>query len=89
MPLVLEARAGQRIFIGEEVITVTSVTENNFSIDNGNGVEQTVTDEKCVEIFKDVFISSGTRGAQDRLLAKLVIDAPRHIKVLREKIKDA
>jgi sRNA-binding carbon storage regulator CsrA len=85
MPLVLSLRVGQDVFFGDEQVTVTKITGySKFDVQvTSSGRTYHVNDEEAVELqeLSDVYLTAGDRPQAG--LARLAIDAPRSILILR------
>lgn len=83
MALVLSLREGQDFFVEDERVVVTSVSDGvRFSLEiEKTGKTYDVDDQSAVEIFRDVMVSAGE--SRQMSLARVVIDAPRDVLILR------
>ena len=85
MPLVLSLRVGQDFFVGDEHVTVTKITGySKFDVEvASSGRTYHVNDQEAIELHElsDVYLSAGDRPQAG--LARVAIDAPREIPILR------
>jgi hypothetical protein len=83
MPLVLSLKMGDDFYVGDRQFLVSEVSsETEFKIkDVSTGKVHTITDERSTEILQDVQVSAGDKPTA--LLARVAIDAPREMLVLR------
>ena len=82
MPLVLSFKEDDEFYVGDKVFFVTEIAgPARFVIEDEFGRRWDVTDERAVEIAPDVMASVGKNGSNH--LARLVIDAPRSVPILR------
>lgn len=93
MALVLSLRKGKKFYVGDEgalfEVTVHKIIDDShFQLELPDGRVVDVTDDKMVEIAPDVMVGVGTRMEEG--LARVAIEAPRHINISREKhVEDA
>ena len=86
MALILTLKKGERFYVGENIIEVTAIySDAHFSIKVDDGAEFDVLDDKMVEVIPEVFVSVGNRHVDD--LARVAVEAPRSVPILREKLK--
>jgi len=84
MALTLSLRVGAAFYVDDERVVLRQiVSPDHFIIDAGGTDYDVVPDEAC-EPFPDVFISGSYR--HDYGQARLAIDAPRSIVILREEM---
>lgn len=83
MALVLSIREGGDFYIGEFQYVVTKILSPSsfLLLDVEDNYEFEITGERNQEIMRDVFVSAGVYDIMD--MARVVIDAPRDILVLR------
>jgi hypothetical protein len=83
MALVLRLRKGQDFFVADEQVVVSQLFgDARFELEVAStGKRLEITEEESTELMPDVFISSGGRAQSG--LAKIAIDAPREIAILR------
>ncbi len=76
------------LYIGDTKVSVEQVMHPmNFKVKvHGECMDQvyTITDKRATEIMPNVMMSAGHKGTDDML--KVVVNAPRNIKILREKL---
>lgn len=91
MALVLSLRRDESFFVDDTKIElVENTTSKSFVLRRPDGVEFPCVDDKMVEILPDVFVGAGRQPShdQDRVFwARVVIDAPRSVKILREAVR--
>jgi sRNA-binding carbon storage regulator CsrA len=79
MGLVLKLHYGEDFYVEDTQVRVVGVSADSFTLQaDGDPVKITIDFE--VEMFDDVFISASDRPEEG--VAKVVINAPRRIKVL-------
>jgi len=88
MALSLGVRVGGDVFIGDDCIKVVKIHgEEEFIVahhqEDLSGKTYKITAEKALEVLPEVFISAGRGKAGSSKLARLVITAPREIKISR------
>lgn len=83
MALVLSLRSGQDFIVGETRFLVERVHDDrHFRVRNVDlGKSFNITDEHATEIMNGVFVSAGDNSPLG--VARVVVDAPRAIKVSR------
>jgi len=88
MALVLGLSQGGSMYVGDTKVEVTNViSKTRFEVTvYGMCMENkyTITDQRATEILPQVQVSAGDKSCLTQV--KLVIDAPRHIKIFREEI---
>jgi sRNA-binding carbon storage regulator CsrA len=94
MALVLGLPKGEQVAVSDngyfEVIEIRSETEFVVKVHTYGKkfpcVNKIITDKKATEIFPNVMISCGLKGKME--VARVAIEAPRSIKILRESMKE-
>lgn len=83
MALVLSMRERSDFFVGDERFVVEQVySDTHFRIrQDSSGRVFDITDQKSTEVMPEVFVSAGDK--QPNILARVAIEAPRTIKILR------
>ena len=82
MALILSLRQGEDFYLDEERVRVKKVYSNrHFVLETPDGTHHEIVQDRMTEVQKDVFVSSGDRGYSG--IARVVIDAPRRIEILR------
>lgn len=83
MALVLALRIDQSFFVGSTEFVLREVHSlDDFVVENkGTGARHRITDRRMTEVLPEVFISVGDR--QQNSLARLAIEAPQSVKILR------
>lgn len=85
MPLVLRLRPGDDFYVGAERVVIGELLGGpRFTLQvDSSGRRYEITDEESVEMreVRDVFLSSGGRAQAG--LARVAIEAPREINILR------
>lgn len=88
MGLILGVKAGEKIYIEDDWIMIVKVTgPHNFVLENEDGTGYTINgpDDQPQEVLPEVFVSAGEiRGTAPGRIARVFIDAPREMKILRE-----
>lgn len=88
MALTIGLKPNSAFYINDTRVTVEQVfTSMNFKIKvHGKAMDSlfNITDRRSVEIMPKVMCSAGNKGSTD--IVKIVIDAPRNMKILREKL---
>ena len=88
MGLILGVRAHEKIYIDDDWIRIVKVTgRQHFVLENADGTAFTVDgpDGEPQEVIPEVFISAGLiRSNTPRASARMFIDAPREMQILRE-----
>lgn len=82
MALVLTMRKNSSFYVADQKVTVTDILSEDHVVLKTDGAVFDVTDERSVEVLPDVFVSVGVRGQLD--MARIAIEAPRHLTILRE-----
>lgn len=84
--LVIGVRLGEAFYVEDVPVHVTSIeSDQRFHVQvAGSDEELEITEEKSVEILPHVRLSTGRRGSED--LARVVIQAPKSITILRESL---
>lgn len=79
---------GGAVYINDTKVTVHKITHSlSFQVKvHTPAVDKifSVDDRRATEIMQGVMCSAGNKGSSD--MVKMVIDAPRHMKILREKL---
>ena len=84
MALILSLREGEQFCVGGIPVEVPCIySDRHFTVQTEDGKEFDVTDDKMVEVMPDVYVSVGAQ--YDEGLARVAIEAPRDILILREK----
>lgn len=88
MPLTLGIKPGHSFYVGDTKVEVSEVLgPHKFKV---TVYEQTmnriftVTDQRSTEVMPNVLLSTGLNSSPE--LMRVVVEAPRHIRVLREKL---
>lgn len=85
MALILGVREGKDFFVGDNRIKVLKIqAENRFEIQVGKPghlERHVISEEESKEVLPDIRLSAGLHGTPD--LARVVIDAPEDVKILR------
>lgn len=88
MGLILGVRAHEKIYIDDDWIRIVKVTgRQHFVLENEDGTAFTVNgpDDQPQEVIPEVFISAGLiRSNTPKASARMFIDAPREMQILRE-----
>ncbi len=88
MPLILGIREGSDFYVGHNRLKIMKIhSATCFDVQSGTPGHlkiTKVTDEKSVEVYPQVRLSAGLHGSN--VLARVVIDAPISMKILRGKI---
>lgn len=86
MALILGMKEGRSFFVGDTKVTVEEVVhQQRFKVRVHGAMDKLleVDVKQRVEILTDVFVSAG-KPHQNRDLVQVAIEAPRHVKVLRD-----
>lgn len=83
MALIIGVAVGRSFYIDNTRVRVAKVITPSEYILVCRGVSYNISDTEAVEVYPSVRISSGLFGTTD--LARLVIEAPRSIKIDRRK----
>jgi hypothetical protein len=83
MPLVLSLRKGDDFYVGSSHFVLCDVlSDTQLEIESATtGKKFTITHTRQTEIMPDVMVSAG--GRQRAVVARVVIDAPRDLLVVR------
>ncbi|KKL67585.1 hypothetical protein LCGC14_2133500 [marine sediment metagenome] len=90
MGLILGVRAHEKIFIDDDWIRIVKVTgRQHFVLENEDGTAFTVKgpEDQPQEVIPEVFVSAGlirSNKATPKTSARMFIDAPREMQILRE-----
>lgn len=88
MGLILGVKAGEKIYIDDDWIRIVKVTgPHNFVLENEDGTGFTINgpEDQPQEVLPEVFVSAGEiRGTAPGRIARVFIDAPREMQILRE-----
>jgi hypothetical protein len=89
MALVLSLREQQDFYVGEERFIVQALlSDTKFVLRNDRtGQKHTISDDRSEELVPDVFVSAGFKPPL--ATARVVIDAPQEVLVLRGEKKRA
>lgn len=83
MSLILGLKEREGFRVGPHRFKVAKIlSETQFRLRDANGIDFDIDDQISKEIADQVWVMCGTRG--QRALARIVIDAPRHLKISRE-----
>jgi len=80
MALVLSMKQGQQVKIGEKIFKVDDMTSGSFLLRSGSDAWK-ITQDRSMEVAEDVLVSAGFED--DRPHARVVIEAPKSIKIER------
>ncbi len=79
---------GGAVYVNDTKITVHKITHSlSFQVKvHTPGMDRifSVDDRKATEVMQNVMVSAGNKGSEG--MVKVVINAPRHMKILREKL---
>lgn len=83
MPLVISLRTEQDFYVGNEQFVIGAIhSPRSFQVIHAaSGKVFEIDDSRAVEVLPDVLLSSGDQGLPNT--ARLVINAPRNILVIR------
>ena len=81
MALSLGIKRGEELFIGDTRYVLTDILSPHSFVLKCACVEFEISDAEAVEVEPEVWISAGRGGHYT--LARVVIDAPRRIRILR------
>lgn len=88
MGLILGVRAHEKIYIDDDWIRIVKVTgRQHFVLENEDGSAFTINgpDDQPQEVIPEVFVSAGLiRSNTPKASARMFIDAPREMQILRE-----
>lgn len=88
MGLILGVRAHEKIYIDDDWIRIVKVTgRQHFVLENEDGSAFTVNgpEDQPQEVIPEVFVSAGMiRSNTPKASARMFIDAPREMQILRE-----
>ena len=88
MGLILGVRAHEKIFIDDDWIRIVKVTgRQHFVLENEDGTAFTVNgpEDQPQEVIPEVFVSAGMiRSNTPKASARMFIEAPREMQILRE-----
>jgi hypothetical protein len=88
MPLTLALRERSRFYVGGRKWRVRRVEPKRVEIVGPDEQRVIVTDEETTEIEPNVRVSVGHEVAQPHT-CRLVFDAPRSVRILREELKES
>jgi hypothetical protein len=81
--LVLTLRKKEAFYANDAKVMVRDIlSADHCIVETSEGKTFDVTEDKSVEIMPEVFVSIGVRGQLD--MARIAIEAPRSILILRE-----
>lgn len=97
MALALGIHEGDKLYLDDEEVHVVLLKGHEHAILKCGPAFYTITDKESVEVYPGVFISmgrprervyksSGDPRPNESVLARLLIEAPREIKILRESL---
>jgi sRNA-binding carbon storage regulator CsrA len=88
MGLILGVRAHEKIYIDDDWIRIVKVTgRQHFVLENEDGSAFTINgpNDQPQEVIPEVFVSAGMiRSNTPKASARMFIDAPREMQILRE-----
>lgn len=85
MALALGVRPDEHVYIGDTKVGITQVFDPwKFEVKTADGHTDVVSHEDWVELMPEVWLSVGSKSS--RKMLRLLIDAPRSVTILRDKV---
>jgi sRNA-binding carbon storage regulator CsrA len=89
MALCLGVYVDDTIYIGNKIVSIIGVNREEKSISIlADGEVFVLNSLSYVEVFPDIYFCVGQGKQTNHPMAKILIDAPRDIKILRGKLND-
>lgn len=87
MALVLAVALGETLYVNNQRALVVSDIQKTYLTLTSEGEDFRITNDKATEVFPDVLVGLGD-GYFTHFQAKLVIKAPRSIRISRERLME-
>lgn len=87
MALSIECALGDKVYLNEAPLSLVSIEQDFFHV-TFQGKIFMISEEEQTEIAPDVFLHSDRKTKFNAGKARLCFNAPRSVRILREKIKD-
>ena len=87
MALILSLRVGEAFYCNDNRVEVADVKGPGHFVLTTKDAGFEIFDNRSEEVLPDVRVSSGNKGTREQ--ASIVIEAPRDITILRDKVRKA